>query len=135
MDDLFEAAAAKARQSVIESREPVSENEGEKGYARQTYGFDFAPKTSEPEQKPAETKPSAFDESVKTFFTKSDKTEQAKEIAPAAEAQSDEKPLTIPAEAVVPKEKLAPPAKKKNNKKVEDLMAFIDQAESNLKKK
>ncbi len=135
VDDLFEAAAAKARKSVVESRESVSENDVEKGYARQTYGFDFAPKTIEPEQKPAEAKPSGFDESVKTFFTKSEKTEQAEEIAPAAESQSEEKPLTIPADAVVPKEKLAPPAKKKNNKKVEDLMALIDQAESSLKKK
>lgn len=138
VNDLFEAAAAKARKSVIESREPVSENEGEKGYAKQTYGFDFLPKQNEQEEKPAETKPSAFDESVKTFFSKSEKTEQAKEIAPAAAQtaeEASEKPLTIPAEAVVPKEKLAPPAKKKNNKKVEDLMAFIDQAESSLKKK
>lgn len=139
VDDLFEAAAAKARKSVVESREPISENDGEKGYARQTYGFDFGTKaTDEPAQKPAETKPSGFDESVKTFFTKSEKTEHAKEITPAATTASEEvpeKPLTIPADAVVPKEKLAPPAKKKNNKKVEDLMAFIDQAESSLKKK
>lgn len=116
VNDAFELAAAKARKSVLESREMT----------------EFAEAPSKTESAPAKTEPaaSAFDESVKTFFGR---TEPEKPAAPKTEG-SDAVP-TIPADAVVPKEKLAPPVKKSNNKKVEDLMKFIDKAESDLKRK
>lgn len=42
--------------------------------------------------------------------------------------------ITIPAAAVKPKQTIAPPPKKSNNKTVEELMKVIDQAQSGLKK-
>ena len=42
--------------------------------------------------------------------------------------------ITIPAEAAIPKETIAPPPKQSNNKTVEELMRVIDQAQSGLRK-
>ena len=40
----------------------------------------------------------------------------------------------IPEQAVIPKEKLAPPKKKNNSKAISELMSIIDAEESKLKK-
>ncbi|MBQ8825906.1 MAG: hypothetical protein IJ007_02305 [Oscillospiraceae bacterium] len=73
---------------------------------------------------------SSFDESVKTYFEK----EKPK---PKAEAPviNDTAPVsTIPENAVVPKENIAPARKKKSSKTLEELMSIIDAEESKLKK-
>lgn len=117
VNDAFELAAAKARKSVLESREMAE--------------FAEAPIRTEAAPAKAEPSASAFDESVKTFFGRTEPEKPAE----AAKTEESTSVPTIPADAVVPKEKLAPPAKKSNNKKVEDLMKFIDKAESDLKRK
>lgn len=70
---------------------------------------------------------SSFDESVKAYFEKPS-AEIAEEIAVPDE------PAAIPENAVRPKETLAPPKKKKNNKTLSELMSIIDAEESKLKK-
>lgn len=61
------------------------------------------------------------------------------EIKPAAPAVQEKKEniapdKTIPAKAVVPKEKLAPPVKRNNSKAISDLMNIIDTEKSKLNK-
>ena len=60
----------------------------------------------------------------------------AKPIEPKLEPPVIENPvdITIPVDAVKPKETIAPPPKKQSNKTVEELMRVIDQAQSGLKK-
>lgn len=72
---------------------------------------------------------SGFDESVKNYFEKNDKPTFPAEEKPAAEAVS-----TIPENAVVPKENIAPVRKKKSSKTLEELMSIIDAEETKLKK-
>ena len=72
---------------------------------------------------------SGFDESVKNYFEKNDKPTVYAEEKPAAEAVS-----TIPENAVVPKENIAPVRKKKSSKTLEELMSIIDAEETKLKK-
>lgn len=72
---------------------------------------------------------SGFDESVKNYFEKNDKPTVSAEEKPAAEAIS-----TIPENAVVPKENIAPVRKKKSSKTLEELMSIIDAEETKLKK-
>ena len=72
---------------------------------------------------------SGFDESVKNYFEKNDKPTVSAEEKPAAEAVS-----TIPENAVVPKENIAPVRKKKSSKTLEELMSIIDAEETKLKK-
>ncbi len=72
---------------------------------------------------------SSFDESVKAYFEKnSDK--------PAPEAiPADEKSVsTIPENAAVPKETIAPVKKNRSSKTLEELMSIIDAEETKLKK-
>ncbi len=72
---------------------------------------------------------SGFDESVKNYFEKNDKPIIPAEEKPAAEAVS-----TIPENAVIPKENIAPVRKKKSSKTLEELMSIIDAEETKLKK-
>ena len=72
---------------------------------------------------------SGFDESVKNYFEKNDKPTVYAEEKPAAETVS-----TIPENAVVPKENIAPVRKKKSSKTLEELMSIIDAEETKLKK-
>ncbi|MDE6593900.1 MAG: hypothetical protein K2K57_12685 [Oscillospiraceae bacterium] len=64
--------------------------------------------------------------------------DRADSSAPAAVRTNDERAAAdaaraIPAKAVVPKEKLAPPPKKSNGKTISELMSIIDAEESKLK--
>lgn len=52
-------------------------------------------------------------------------------ISPAVENPVD---ITIPTAAIMPRETIAPPPKRQNNKTVEELMRVIDQAQSGIKK-
>ena len=73
---------------------------------------------------------SSYDESVKTYFEKEQPKPQ-----PAAPVINDTAPVsTIPENAVVPKENIAPARKKKSSKTLEELMSIIDAEESKLKK-
>lgn len=72
---------------------------------------------------------SGFDESVKNYFDKNDKPTVSAEEKPAVESVS-----TIPENAVVPKENIAPVRKKKSSKTLEELMSIIDAEETKLKK-
>ncbi|MBQ5320393.1 MAG: hypothetical protein J6K17_14995 [Oscillospiraceae bacterium] len=69
-------------------------------------------------------KKSSFDDSVKAYFDKKTETEP-EEVREEA---------YIPEQAVVPKETIAPPKKKKNNKALAELMSIIDAEENKLKK-
>ncbi|MCL2054802.1 MAG: hypothetical protein FWG90_10280 [Oscillospiraceae bacterium] len=79
----------------------------------------------------------SFDNHSQPFYEKSEKSEPEEKVQippPKPEAQPlPPKISTIPEMAVVPKETLAPPKKKKNNKTVEELMNLINSAESKLK--
>ncbi len=72
---------------------------------------------------------SGFDESVKNYFEKNDKP-----IIPTEEKPVVESVSTIPENAVVPKENIAPVRKKKSSKTLEELMSIIDAEETKLKK-
>lgn len=72
---------------------------------------------------------SGFDESVKNYFEKNDNPTVPTEEKPAVETVS-----TIPENAVVPKENIAPVRKKKSSKTLEELMSIIDAEETKLKK-
>lgn len=72
---------------------------------------------------------SGFDESVKNYFEKNDKPIIPTEEKPAVESVS-----TIPENAVVPKENIAPVRKKKSSKTLEELMSIINAEETKLKK-
>lgn len=72
---------------------------------------------------------SGFDESVKNYFEKNDKP-----IIPIEEKPVVESVSTIPENAVVPKENIAPVRKKKSSKTLEELMSIIDAEETKLKK-
>lgn len=75
---------------------------------------------------------SSFDESVKAYF---DKNERRSETVRPLENEPEEQSVsTIPENAVVPKETIAPVKKKKNSKTLEELMSFIDAEETKLKK-
>lgn len=67
-----------------------------------------------------------FDDSVKAYFDRSAAT--VNEEAPEAVES------LIPDQAVVPKETIAPPKKKNNNKALAELMSIIDAEETKLKK-
>ncbi len=71
-------------------------------------------------------KKSGFDDSVKAYFDR--KTDSAVDMEPG-NVES-----LIPDQAVVPKETIAPPKKKKNNKALAELMSIIDAEETKLKK-
>ena len=71
-------------------------------------------------------KKSGFDDSVKTYFDRNTNT------APESNTSSAES--VIPDQAVIPKETIAPPKKKKNNKALAELMSIIDAEETKLKK-
>ena len=66
---------------------------------------------------------------MKNYFEKNDKPTVYAGEKPAAEAVS-----TIPENAVVPKENIAPVRKKKSSKTLEELMSIIDAEETKLKK-
>lgn len=72
---------------------------------------------------------SGFDESVKNYFEKNDKP-----TVPTEEKTAVESVSTIPENAVVPKENIAPVRKKKSSKTLEELMSIIDAEETKLKK-
>lgn len=72
---------------------------------------------------------SGFEASVRSYFEKNDKPAAHEEKKPAAEPVS-----TIPENAVVPKENIAPVKKKKSSKTLEELMNIIDAEETKLKK-
>ena len=74
-------------------------------------------------------KSSSFDESVKAYYEKAYVPANSGEEAPAAEI-----PATIPENAVLPKETIAPPKKAKSNKALAELMSIIDAEETKLKK-
>lgn len=71
-------------------------------------------------------KKSGFDDSVKAYFDRSAATVN-EEASKAVES-------LIPDQAVVPKETIAPPKKKNNNKALAELMSIIDAEETKLKK-
>lgn len=72
---------------------------------------------------------SGFEASVRSYFEKNDKPAAHEEKKPSAESVS-----TIPENAVVPKENIAPVKKKKSSKTLEELMSIIDAEETKLKK-
>lgn len=72
---------------------------------------------------------SDFDASVRNYFEKNSKPAAPVEEKPAVETVS-----TIPENAVVPKENIAPVRKKKSSKTLEELMSIIDAEETKLKK-
>ncbi len=74
---------------------------------------------------PSEKK-SGFDESVKAYFERNTEEEKPEPVHIAEAA--------IPEKAVLPKETIAPPKKKKNNKALAELMSIIDAEENKLKK-
>ena len=74
-------------------------------------------------------KPGNFNESVKAYYEKSYVPEK-----PVEEPTAEEIPPTIPENAVLPKETIAPPKKKRSNKAVAELMSIIDAEETKLKK-
>ncbi len=80
------------------------------------------------QEKVAETKSASFDDSVKAFYIKEE----------ASSGQYDTGHLksvdTIPEKAVIPKETIAPPKRKKNSKTLDELMSIIDKEEHKLKK-
>lgn len=71
-------------------------------------------------------KKSGFDDSVKAYFERNANA--------SAEGNTDSSESLIPEQAVVPKETIAPPKKKKNNKALAELMSIIDAEETKLKK-
>ncbi len=74
----------------------------------------------------------SFDDSVKSYFEKSaQKHDEPVQTVPVTEA---EPVSTIPENAVVPKENIAPVRKKKSSRTLEELMSIIDAEESKLKK-
>lgn len=73
---------------------------------------------------------SSFDESVKSYFEK----EQPKPSEPAPVIGDTAPVSTIPENAVIPKENIAPARKKKSRKTLEELMNIIDAEENKLKK-
>lgn len=100
-------------------------------------------------QKPAAKKPEAYSVPVTPLPPVEKKSEPpvyqqpartfAPEVpAPAPMPVPERAPLnespTIPAEAVKPRETIAPPPKQANNKTLEELMRVIDRAQSDLKK-
>lgn len=78
-------------------------------------------------QEEATAPKSGFENSVRNYFEKTNKP--AAEEKPAPETVS-----TIPENAVVPKENIAPVKKKKSSKTLEELMSIIDAEETKLKK-
>lgn len=73
----------------------------------------------------------SFDDSVKAYFKK----DTPKPAAPAPVLPNETAPVsTIPENAVIPKENIAPARKKKSSKTLEELMSIIDAEESKLKK-
>lgn len=72
---------------------------------------------------------SGFENSVRNYFDKTEKPSPAVTEKPAPETVS-----TIPENAVVPKENIAPVKKKKSSKTLEELMSIIDAEETKLKK-
>lgn len=75
-------------------------------------------------------KKSGFDESVRAYFEKEEKVF----VPEQSDSVSAEEPPAIPENAVLPKETIAPPKKKKSNKAVAELMSIIDAEETKLKK-
>ena len=71
-------------------------------------------------------KKSGFDDSVKAYFERKPESE--------SESETQNSESLIPDQAVVPKETIAPPKKKKNNKALAELMSIIDAEETKLKK-
>lgn len=71
-------------------------------------------------------KKSGFDDSVKAYFDRNAAADSERAVE-AAES-------LIPDQAVVPKETIAPPKKKNNNKALAELMSIIDAEETKLKK-
>ena len=78
---------------------------------------------------PKAPKKSNFEESVKSYYEKVVVPEDEKLTEPAAEET-----ITIPENAVRPKETLAPPKKKNSSKALAELMSIIDAEETKLKK-
>lgn len=71
-------------------------------------------------------KKAGFDDSVKAYYEKNTVTD-----TPDAPVNDE---ASIPEKAVLPKETIAPPQKKKNNKALAELMSIIDAEENKLKK-
>lgn len=69
---------------------------------------------------------SDFDNSVRNYFEKNEKPAEVPAEKPSAP--------TIPDNAVIPKENIAPAKKKKSSKTLEELMSIIDAEETKLKK-
>lgn len=78
---------------------------------------------------PKAPKKSGFEESVKSYYEKVVVPEDVKLPEPAVEET-----ITIPENAVRPKETLAPPKKKNSSKALAELMSIIDAEETKLKK-
>lgn len=72
------------------------------------------------------SKKSDFDDSVKAYFDRNTTT--------VSEKPTDATESLIPDQAVVPKETIAPPKKKNNNKALAELMSIIDAEETKLKR-
>jgi hypothetical protein len=70
---------------------------------------------------------SSFDESIKTYYEKAE-DKRADEAKGFVEGIN-----TIPEKAVIPKETIAPPVRKKNSKALDELLSIIDKEESKLK--
>ncbi len=80
------------------------------------------------QEKVAETKTASFDDSVKAFYTKEEASSGQLDISHLKSVD------TIPEKAVIPKETIAPPKRKKNSKTLDELMSIIDKEENKLKK-
>lgn len=130
---------------VTEESTPLFKFENE-DVPRRKNPFGEEEKTAETEEKPQESAPVSFMSNVlpeKLAAAVSDAEKPAAKpeapkaeqpAAPDAQAQSPAKPAAaIPEKAVVPKERIAPPAKKNTKKTINELMSMIDAEESKLK--
>jgi hypothetical protein len=82
----------------------------------------------------AAPKQTGFDESIRAYYEKSEPVEKKTYAAPMPRPEPPHKAKTIPEMAVVPRETLAPPVKKKSNRTVDELMSLINSEEDKLKK-
>lgn len=110
------------------SSEAVGSSEGEKVVFTPHLSNVIPDSLANIQEEAAATRPS-FDASVRSYFEKNDKPSE-----PIIEKPPVETVSTIPENAVVPKENIAPARKKKSSKTLEELMSIIDAEETKLKK-
>ena len=129
---IAEAKAKKEAELQSEAKTPAETASREKHWVNPEFSAEILPAVAH-----AKT----FEESVQGFMKAKLSPQDADDAFPQNEEATDklpaatpEKPQTIPAMAVTPKETMAPPPKRQSNKTVEELMKLIDRAEAKTKK-